>query len=226
MSKTQLLLAPRGAVAHEVFARRVRDELVPRALERGLTRAKLTFTEHAPPRLSVVPFTRTPIALISGWDGADGWWRALATDDVVARAYRVEESVPRMYEKTWPDGEATPGVNLLTTFRRKHGLDDETFFARWHGGHTPLSLRIHPLFAYVRNVVLEPLDGAPPLDAIVEEQFRARGDLLRPTVMFGGAWRMLPNMIAVGLDIRGFIDLASLSTYLATEVHLALPRGV
>ena len=34
-------------------------------------------------------------------------------------------------------------------------LTQATFMKRWHEGHTPLSLELHPLWNYNRNVVLE-----------------------------------------------------------------------
>jgi hypothetical protein len=111
--------------------------------------------------------------------------RALATcerllaGEGAASGYRVEESVPRGYERTWPDGADTPGGSMLTLLRR------------WHEGHSPLALEIHPLWNQVRNVVRAPvLPGSPPVCGIVEEQFRTREDLL---------------------------DLAALENYLVTE---------
>jgi pimeloyl-ACP methyl ester carboxylesterase len=215
MSKVQVLLSPQSDTSHETFARTVRSELGPRLRE--LERLKLTFTQAAPPRLTLFGFERTPLALVSGWGGPEGWWRSLGPE-FRARAYRVEESVPLDYERSWPDGELTPGVSLLTAFRRKRGLDDETFLSRWFGGHTPLALGMHPLYAYVRNRVLEPLDRAPELDAIVEEQFRTPGDLLFPHRMFGSPLTMLPNMVRTAIDVAGFIDRRSLRTYLAVEL--------
>ena len=50
-----------------------------------------------------------------------------------------------------------------------------------------LALEVHPLWNYVRNVVVAPvLSGSPPLCGIVEEQFRTRGELLDPVRFFGG----------------------------------------
>ena len=46
---------------------------------------------------------------------------------------------------------------LVTALKRRSGLDSETFYARWHGSHTPLSLEVHPLLHYVRNTVARSL---------------------------------------------------------------------
>lgn len=226
MSKLQVLVRGERDTPCDAFARAVLGDLAPVLLEAGATRLKVTLTEEPPPRLSVIPFSRRRIALLSAWSDDNA---QLARDagaaaegaGLIAHAYAVTDSTPLLYERTWPDGERTPGVGLLTVFDRKPGLDDATFMHRWQAGHSTLSLKLHPLWCYVRNVVEAPvLDGSPPRDAIVEEHFRRRRDLLSPRVFFGGALRMLPNMVRVGLDVRGFIDLSTIETYLVNEYHV------
>jgi hypothetical protein len=48
-------------------------------------------------------------------------------------------------------------------------------------------------------------------------QFRTADDLRDPRRFFGGSWRMLPNMVRVGVDIQGFLDLPRLETWLVAE---------
>lgn len=225
MDKVQLLLREDRGVPADAFGARVRHEIVPRLLARDPARLKVTFTEVAPPALSVIPFRRGRAALFSVWpregdDDASGWADAIDPEGKASVAgYRVEESVPVAYDRDWADGQTTPGVGILTIFRRRPGLPDADFLARWHGGHTPMSLEIHPLFAYVRNVVGAPVvEGSPPCDAIVEEHFRRPADLLDPRRFFGGLAAMVPNMIRVALDIRGFIDLRSMEVYFVSEL--------
>jgi len=121
-------------------------------------------------------------------------------------AYRVRPSAPIDAE---PGGPA-----MVTLFSRRRGLDRDDFLRRWHDGHTPLALRVHPLVRYVRHVVEVPLDGAPPLDGIVLEQVRDLADLVRPWRFFGGPGAMIRNMVRVGLDARGFIDLSTIENQL------------
>ena len=105
--------------------------------------------------------------------------------------------------------------------RKKSSISTEQFIERWHRGHTPLSLEVHPLWYYQRNVVRAPItDGAEPSDGIVLEACRTSADLLRPTRFFGGALKMLPNMLRVSKDISGFLDMKKTETYYATEYHL------
>ncbi len=107
---------------------------------------------------------------------------------------------------------------MLTLLHCRAGLTDAEFLRRWRQGHSPLALEVHPLWNYVRNVVTAPvLPGSPPLCGIVEEQFRTRNELLDPVRLFGGWLRMLPSMLRVYADVRGFLDLAAIENYLVTE---------
>ena len=107
---------------------------------------------------------------------------------------------------------------MLTLLHRRAGLTDAEFLRRWHDGHSPLALELHPLWNYVRNVVVAPvLPGSPPLCGVVEEHCRTRDELLDPVRFFGGWLRMVPSMLRVFLDVRGFLDLAALENYLVTE---------
>ena len=107
---------------------------------------------------------------------------------------------------------------MLTLLHRRAGLTDSEFLRRWHDGHSPLALEIHPLWNYVRNVVEAPvLPGSPLLCGIVEEQVRTRSELLDPVRFFGGRLWMVPNMLRVLVDVRGFLDLGALENYLVTE---------
>lgn len=135
--------------------------------------------------------------------------------------YSVEEAIPVAYEKSWEDGQATPSVCLFTLFRQKKGIDYDTFIYRWHNSHTPLSLKIHPLWHYNRNVVKEKLTDSSNLwDGIVEEHTRSTDELLNPLKFFGNPFTMIYNMIRVYFDTKSFLDYKTIEPYLATEVHI------
>lgn len=129
--------------------------------------------------------------------------------------YLVTESVPRDYAaRDWPDGERSPGVALVSTFPKKEGLDDETFYARWHGSHTPLSLEIHPLLHYVRNAVVRALTpGAPPYRAIVNESVASLEIAADPERFYGSA----DGARRAGKDLARFVDFPTLSSALMSE---------
>ena len=228
MGKLQFVVRGPAKRAVEAFAADVLIQLGPRLLERSPARLKLTFTAESPPLVSVVPFRRSPVALVSVWTGDDGDAAAAGWADVVRSAdlgtvdgYRVEESTPRAYDRDWPDAARTRGAGLLTLLSRKKGLGDEEFFRRWFEGHSTLSLEIHPLWNYVRNVVhATTIPGSRPLDGIVEEHFRRPDDLTNPLRFFGGPLRMVPNMARVAWDIQGFLDLRTLESWYVTEYWL------
>jgi hypothetical protein len=219
--KVQYVVWGRGGAAHPSFAALVRAVAVE-LLRLGDFALKLTVTEARPPWLSTFPFCRRPVALLSlagaGLPAPARCAELLAPCGDRLAGYRVVESTPRAYDRSWSDGEPSPGVCLLTLFRRRAGLADAELIRRWHEGHTSLTLRVHPVWCYVRNVVREPLfAGSPQFDGIVEEQFRERGELLDPVRFYGGALHMVPNMARVAVDIAGFIDLRTIETYLAVE---------
>ncbi len=229
MSKIQILLRiDERTMEPADFERRVRHHIVPRLLRFEPEQLQVTWTAEVPPSVTFFPFERNRCALFSIWQRPGDETSAAelkgaldAPPEASCAGYLVESATPVAYDRAWPDGEVTPGTGILTLFRKRPDLDDAEFIERWHGGHTPLSLRIHPLWSYVRNRVLKPwIEGSPPLDGIVEEFCRNRSDLLNPARFFGG-WTVMPlNMAKVAIDIRRFIDLSSMEVYLVRELHV------
>jgi hypothetical protein len=127
---------------------------------------------------------------IDSYDHREPHEAALAQADAQAYGWIVAESEALAYgdNRTWPDGEQSPGLSITTFFDKKEGLSDEDFFRIWHGEHTPLSFEIHPLWLYVRNQVLRSLTpGAPPVRGIVYEAVPTDTHLLDFNVFFGTA---------------------------------------
>ena len=185
-----------------------------------------------PPPLSLLPLRTGPIACLSvrcrGDDGSRFFAEEIAGVPELSALYRADEVIPVSYERSWTVGEMTPGICLLTLFHRKPGVGHRTFLRRWYDGHTPLSLRLHPLWHYNRNEVrlLGPTDGrlsdrgivlSGGYNGIVEEHFRRRSDLLNPLRFYGRSNVILQNMLTVLIDILGFIDLRRIETYLVRE---------
>jgi hypothetical protein len=185
---------------------------------------KITLTVKRPPGVSVIPFRRDKVAAISILRNSYGKPGSLINGPGFIGGYRVKEAIPVAYEKTWEDRAATPGVCLLTLFHRRPDLDQEVFLRRWYGSHTPLSLRLHPLWNYNRNAVIGMLtEDSTRYDGIVEEQFRAAADLLNPVKFFGPPIRVPLHMYQVLKDTRSFIDMKRIETYLAEEYHIKSP---
>ena len=189
--------------------------------QEGPAKLKICLTSGRPPRISIIPFKRHKIAAISVHRNKGPLLKQLTAADGFAGGYEVEEAIPVSYSKNWKDGEQTPGACLLTLFHKKPGIDQETFIRRWHEGHTPLSMKLHPLWNYNRNVVGSTLcENSIWYDGIVEEQVRKASDLLNPWVFFGPPLKVPIHMFQVLMDTRSFIDMRRMEIYLATEIHL------
>ena len=184
----------------------------------GLIALKITLTEGSPPILNVIPFKKDKVAVISivSNEGIDN--NVIVNNAGFKGGYRVSEAVPVKYEPIWDPGNVTPGVCLLTLFQSRPDISYETFIDRWHNSHTPLSLKIHPLWNYIRNVVTEhAAENSHGYQGIVEEQLRTRRELLNPFVFFGPLHRVPRHMIQVYRDTKSFIDYKGIETYLANE---------
>jgi hypothetical protein len=219
MNKEIYLVRGTGAESYRQFTARIMQ------LSHSVTEAvnpeqiKVVFTSEPPPAVSIIPFKKKMVATISIFKKDPLPVALLVNSEGFAGGYRVTGALPVAYEKTWPDGELTPGICLLTLFNRKKGLDYDTFIHRWHNSHTPLSLKIHPLWNYSRNVVNEFLvENSEKFEGIVEEQMRTDADLLNPFRFFGNPMVIVPRMIEVYRDTKSFLDYSGIETYLAREV--------
>ena len=218
MNKEIYLVQGNDAESYQDFQQRIsgtvsemNESLNPEAI-------KFTITEKAPPGISIIPFRKKKIAAISIFKSNTNPVDELKKLDGFRGAYRVDEALPVSYQKNWKDGEATPGVCLLTLFSQKKNIDYATFVDRWHNSHTPISLRIHPLWNYVRNEVKEALtENSAKFNGIVEEQMRTEAELLNPFKFFGNPLIIIPRMLTVYADTKSFIDYPSMETYLAAE---------
>ena len=180
-----------------------------------------TVTVEKPPTVSLIPFRKEKIAIISVYGEDMDHQKLLEKVDGYSGSFKVTEALPIAYDKDWENGEPTPGVCLLTLFRQKKGLKHDDFIDRWHNGHTPFTLKVHPIYHYNRNVVDEGI-GGPKLwyDGIVEEHCRDRKTLLNPFIFFGKPWMAPINMIKTYFDVNSFIDYKSIETYLVREYHI------
>jgi hypothetical protein len=226
MGKYIFLIRPPDQVGLAALKSQVLDKLVPRLLQLNPEKLKVDLTEPNRPRLTVLPLKKNHLAMISVWDGradrAQQWQSEMASLGWSMAGYQIAESTPRAYTKDWKDGEASPGIVMLTLMNKNRRLSYEQFMKEWFEHHTPnVALKVHPLWNYIRNVVDSVVvDGSPALDGIVEEHFRQRRDITNPLRFFGGSLMMIPNMIKVGLHANKFLDLSLVENYLLTEYHI------
>jgi hypothetical protein len=221
MNKEIYLIRGTSSESYDEFYNRILKLTSVLANKVGTGALKFTITGKAPPVLTIIPFKSGKIAAISIYKSSSGPVEEFRNADGFCGAYSVTEALPIAYQKSWKDGEPTPGACLLTLFSKKKSIDYETFIHRWHNGHTPLSLRIHPLWNYVRNVVNERLtENSTWFDGIVEEQFQDSASLLNPFRFFGNPLIIIPRMLMVYSDTKSFIDYPGMETYLAKEYHI------
>lgn len=132
--------------------------------------------------------------------------------------YLVTESILREYPRhDWAVGEPSPCIALFTAFPRPEALARETFYARWHGSHGPLSLLLHPLLRYMRNAVFRPItEGAPRLDAIVSESVLSCAVAADVDQFYGGP----ENQKLITKDLLSFVEMRDVSTVIMREYLL------
>ena len=205
---------------HPAFTFRVFEIARKLAPNPAIKALKIAVTTAHPP-FSVIPFKKKKIAAFSIHAETPETFPELISSDGFSGGFKVTEAIPVSYEKNWKDSEETPGVGLLTLFHKKKGIDQDTFIDRWHNGHTPLSLKLHPLWNYNRNVVEDKLTGHEAwYDGIVEEHFRERKDLLNIFRFFGKPHKVLYGMWQVYSDTNSFLDYKKIETYFISEYHI------
>ncbi len=225
MNKYQYIIRDASERSQSEFRAQIFDVLLPTALALNPNGLKISITDIARPRITVLPLRKENLALISLWSDNDKlpleWQDSITLPDLTIHGYRIEESAPVAYAKTWNDGETSPGVVLLTLLKQNPKLSYNTFMHEWHERHTPKAMRIHPFWNYIRNVIKEKIiTDSPDFEGIVEEHFRTREDCINPVRMFGGALKFIPNMIEVGLHAKHFLDLGLTENYLLSETHV------
>ena len=219
-----LIRSPKEREFH-IFKSNIFDKLVPQLLQLNPEKLKISITDFTQPRFTILPLKSTGLAMISVWgelaDCNKCIYEGMVGYSEKAAGYRVAESIPVAYEKVWDDGNASPGAVLLTLMKKNTDLSYEQFMSEWFGHHTPMALRIHPLWNYIRNVVEELLiEDSPPLDGIVEEHFRSLQDITNPVRFFGGAFNMFPNILKVWRHSNKFLELSATENYLMREYHI------
>jgi hypothetical protein len=221
MNKHIYLIRGTDAENYPAYSFRIFEIGKKLALNPSVKKLKISITNQSPPTVSVIPFKKKKIAAISVYSESDHALPELTDCDGFSGAFMVNEAIPISYEKTWKNGEQTPGVGLLTLFHKREDVDHETFIDRWHNGHTPLSLELHPLWNYNRNQVMKKLTAEEFwYDGIVEEHVRTREDLLNIFRFFGKPHKVIKNMMLVYKDSRSFIDYKRIEPYLISELHI------
>lgn len=221
MRKQIYLVRGEKEETYDSFKGRIHTVVKSLIQDENISNLSYTITEEAPPKISIIPFKKEKIASITLKKNDEKVVESIVNLKGYEGAYSVQEALPVAYEKTWADGEKTPGVCLLTLFKQKKNIEHETFLDRWHNSHTPLSLKIHPLWHYNRNVVEEKLsEDSNSWDGIVEEHTRSRSELMNPFKFFGNPLVIIQRMLHVYSDTKSFLDYKTIEPYLVAEYHI------
>lgn len=173
------MITLRAAAADDAWCTRLRTDVAARLLDDGVPGLAVNVRD-APVREATMTLTTLDppvVAVVSLWTqqsyGPDvsRALEVLAPECDAAAAYLVTESVPMPAPVTAP-GERTEGLANVALLRRPADLDEATWRHRWHVDHTPVAIATQATFGYTQNTVVRALtDGAPVIDAIVEELF-------------------------------------------------------
>ena len=118
------------------------------------------------------------------------------------RAWLVSEHVPLAYDRTWPSGDPSPGVRMISSIHRRQGMSRADFQAYWLGPHTEVAQSYTiPVWHYNQNIVIESLTPDSDEDGFVGMHFRSAEDMRarwqeHPTEAKAGA-RDAANFMAV-----------------------------
>lgn len=92
--------------------------------------------------------------------------------------YRTATRHVLRHVRTWPLGQPSPGVTMLFTIHRRHGMEADAFHAWWERSHAPIALRHHVgMWDYAQVSVVETLRG-DPWDGFAVTQWPTLDDLM------------------------------------------------
>ena len=217
----------------EALAGWVRETLLPMLRSTSHIRAATVHVESADPahaafRHGAGTDGRVLAGLVSVWrdsyQDAPELEQLLETAPAAERAsYLVCESVPQAYgdAMTWPEGEQSPGLSIVTLLDKPEGTDEKVFYHYWHELHRVTTAECHPFASYVRNEVARPLtDGAPRYRGIVTEASPDVQDFLDPHRFYvsgGDRDRLKANQRRVVEETSHFIDYGTIQVAPMTE---------
>ncbi len=154
----------------------------------------------------------------SGDDPAAVGQALLAAAAVDSGAAVYAATIRQMWapERTWADGEQSPGLGALFAISRNPALTHDQFEAHWRDNHGPLADRYHPgMWDYVQCGFDGPLSpDAPPRDGLALCKFASMTDLKER--FFDSD----EGRAAIAADVRRFSDVNASPSVRMTETIL------
>ena len=238
MEKLQYLCWPRAGSTPSERGRVARGEIAPALLAlgpRGLSVQVDDADAQVPVPMPPPADEVQPFALVSIWldrydDRAPYEAVLRAASDHIA-GYLVTESLYTDYggnrfagPRTWPDGERSPGVVMVTLLRRPARMTPDAWITHWHTVQSPVSEAMQPRMRYVRNAVARPVTpDAPPIEGIVEEAWPSPEHMTDPMLFYcadGDPERMQQHLTEMLESVTAFLDLSDLRSFTTSEYLL------
>lgn len=203
------------------------DDIAPALLDQSPQYLTVIVTEPDIKSITLMEKPRDDGSLVSALISASVENRATAEELATiiepkvafVAGYEVSKAVPLDYEKTWADGEVSPGIQQVTFLKQREDIEYEAFRDYWFCSHTPYALDIHPLWRYERNEVKEAItEDAPAYNGIVELHMESLEDLTDLNRFFGG--NFLVYSVLIGVDVSNFIDMDTIEVSAMTEYIL------
>lgn len=237
MNKYLFLVRPRRKMEREEASRHMLGSVKSDLLALGPSGLIINVTDPESDIPSPAPGkdrSFEPVALVDIWlPGPDEAWRARRVfddHDLKSDGYLVEESIYREYgdnehhrRRDWQDGVRSPGITAVTILKKPKRLDREEWIRRWHGRMSPVSERIQPRARYVRNLVLDRLNGdAEEIDGIVSEVWPTPEHVTNPYLFYGAKniFQLVKNVATILVTVLSILDLMKIRTYMMGEYFI------
>jgi len=238
VKKLLVLLKKREEVPQDEFDNLVREELIPLALRvlpslRGaasylageqvpMVRGGRAFDATAdailslylPPSAAELTKLEDLVALLDHPEQVNQWEELLKQAAARSGVYVAEEVRHWGCERTWQDGEPTPGFKMMAFSRRRSGMLRQDYIEHYRDIHAPLAREHHPaLWSYTQNFVSAKLYAdAPGFDCMAEMHFKSVEDLHENFYLSG------QSAGVIGKDLAKFMEQRSVRLASVQEV--------
>lgn len=190
---------------------------------------------NVPVPLPIPEGEEAPIAVVSIW--LDRYDDRLPFEDAMNEyssriaGYLVLESMYTDYggnrhseQRSWPDGERSPGVTMVTLMEKPDRLSEIEWLTHWHTVQSPVSEAMQPRIRYVRNTVVRAVTpDAPPYRGIVEECWPSPEHVTDPMLFYcagDDADLMKSNLSEMLTSVMAFLDLDRIRSITMSEYLL------
>ena len=216
---------------------RLLNHCAPRLLERGAAGLEIDVDDAEADVRPPMPWPADELPLracVSLW--LDCYDRRGPFEEILAEVgerragYLVSESMYTEYggnqhaaPRSWPDGERSPGVVMVTLLERPAHMSQADWIASDSGDCTPCQWAIQPRTRYVRNAVLWPVtEGAPPYEGIVKEGWPSQQHVEDPLLFYCAKDQdeLKQNIARMMTSVQGFLELPRIRSQTLSEYLL------